>query len=767
VSAATNSTLRRAFDLTSFIGRHREIAAVQQLLRSSRLVTLTGIGGVGKTRLALRVAAQMERVYADGVWLVELAPLQDPELVPQAVVAALGMRDATSTRPLVALAEFLGHRQTLLVLDNCEHLIDASAALADTLLRRAPELRILVTSRQPLGVPGEHIFAVQPLPTPDPDGPLPPAEALARYDAVALLFERAQAAEPSFAITPDNAEAVTRLVQRLEGVPLALELAAARLRVLTPPEILDRLDDRYELLTSTARTVSPRQQSLQALIDWSFDLCTEQERLLWARLSVFPRDFVIDAAEEICADDELPRERILFALSGLVDKSIVVAEERGAGKRHRLPETLRQYARTRLVRMDSEREIRRRHRGYYRRLAAQSNEEWFGPRQAEWMAWTDAEYLNLRAALEFCLTEPGQAVEGLTMAARLSAHWVVSGSLGEGRRFLDRVLAAHVQPSAGRAMALWIAGILAFAQGDVDRAEAAAEESHVLAREYGDPRGLSFALGLLGDVRAARGEATVAERMLTEAVGAAQNEPLATSLALISAGRLAADRGDVATAKERLDRCLAICSAHGESDLRGNALWRYAMLVCQEGDVAGAKDRAMEALRLVRATGNRLSIAQCLEVLGWVAAAESDNEHAARLLGAAGALREALAIPLFESMGADHQRCEHQVCRALGKRPFEKAFHEGSRLALDDAVSRALGERVDSPLRPTDTEAAVLTRREREIADLVAQGLTNKDIAATLVISRRTAESHVEHILTKLGFSSRSQIAAWVAEKRT
>lgn len=705
-------------------------------------------------------------MYTDGAWLVDLVPLRDPGLVAQTVVAALGKRDATGSWTLTYLAEMLSDRHLLLLLDNCEHVIDACAALADTLLRRAPGVTILATSRQPLGVPGERLFAVTPLPTPDPEAPPPPPEALSRYDAVALLVERAQAAEAGFEITEDNAEAVTRLAQHLEGVPLALELAAARLRVLSPRQLIERLQDHREPLTSTSRTADSRQASLEALIGWSFDLCTPEERRLWTRLTVFPRDFDVDAAEWICADDALPREQVLRALSGLVDKSIVVTSAQGRDKRLRLPQTLRDYGHTRLERPDGERELRWRHRDYYRRLADQSYFEWFGPRQAEWMAWLDMEYVNLRAALEFCLAEPGQGDIGLSMALRLSPHWVVSGSFGEGRRFLSRILRAHPNPSAGRAMALWTAARLALEQGDLDSAEVAAQESHAQAQEYGDPRELSLTLGLLGSVRVARQDPAAAEIFFAEAVQAAQDEPLATSLALIGASSLAAERGDNASAKDMLNRCLAICDAHNESATRAEALWSYAMLAWQEGDLPGAKSRTLEALRRMRTFGNRVFIANCLEVLAWIAAEEFALQRAALLLGSSSALREALGVKLQGSLAKAHLEIQHRVQRELGNREVERATREGRRMPVDEVVSLALGEQAHPAALHPPQEEAMLTPREREVAALVAQGASNRDIAETLVISQRTAEAHVAHILTKLGFTSRSQIAAWSAERR-
>ncbi len=323
-------------DLTSFVGRRRELLEVRRLVGQVQLATLTGFGGVGKTRLALRAAASSVRAFRDGVWLVDLSPLRDPGLVPEAVAAAVGVRDGGSQRGLI---EVLRRKQMLVVLDNCEHLADACPALAEELLRNAPDVKILATSRQALGVPGERVFAVAPLPTPEPARLS--ASALATNDAVALLVERAQAMDPTFAVTDDNAEAIATLVRRLDGIPLALELAAARLRMLTPEQILRRFDDRYRLLSTASPTVSRRQQSLQAMIDWSFELCAPAERRLWARLSVFPGDFDIDAAEAICADDELPAEQVLHTLSGLVDKSVVGTARHGTVVRYRLLETLR------------------------------------------------------------------------------------------------------------------------------------------------------------------------------------------------------------------------------------------------------------------------------------------------------------------------------------------------------------------------------------------------------------------------------------------
>jgi predicted ATPase/DNA-binding NarL/FixJ family response regulator len=755
-------------DLTSFVGRRRELAEVRRLLGESRLVTLTGIGGVGKTRLALRAAAELDRRFPDGVWLVDLAPLRDPALVAQTVAAELGIRDESTRWSVTVLAHYVSDRHLLLLLDNCEHLLDPCAVLADTLLRAARRLRVLVTSRQPLGVPGECTFIVPPLSVPDPDRSSPPTpEALGQAEAVRLLVERASAVAPQFAIAEDNAEAVTRLVQRLDGIPLALELAAARLRVLSPQQIVDRLDDRYRLLSSGARTARPQQQSLQALIDWSFSLCSAAERTLWARLSVFPRDFDVDAAEEICSGDGLAREGVLDALAGLVDKSVLLVERQGPRVRYRLLETLRAYGRDRLAGSGNEMVLRRRHRDYYRRLAERAGEEWFGPRQVTWTALMQAEYVNVRAALEFCLAEPGEAAAGLDMfSAALGTYWWISGSLAEGRRFLDRVLATQAEPSVGRARALWVLAWVAINQGDLAAAVAAGQESRREAQRYDDGGAYGIASMFLGYARMLGGDLSAAEPLFRDALQTGGGQaPLVAASALCRLAQLSERRGDVVAATTHYQECVTICETHGESWVRAYALWSWALLAWEHGDTVQATTLARESLRARVTFHDRVGIAQCLEVLGWIATAESAYDRAARLLGAAGSVWKQAGAALFPDLAVFHDRCAAQARRAIGARAFTEAVRQGAHQTLDDAVAYALAEKPEAvPAMAAPTGG--LTRREREIADLVAQGLSNRDIAAKLVIAQRTAEGHVEHILAKLAFTSRTQIAAWVAARR-
>jgi predicted ATPase/DNA-binding CsgD family transcriptional regulator len=750
-------------ELTSFVGRRAELKAVRPLLGESRLVTLTGFGGVGKTRLALRVGEGLERVYRDGVWLVDLAPLRDPGLVAATVAASLGLRDESAGSWMELLTDYLQDRELLLVMDNCEHLLDPCAVLVETLLRSAPGLRILATSRQALGVPGEHTFPVRPLRVPAGDGMPATTDAVAQYDAMVLLVDRARVVAPQFSITDVNVAAVAQLVNRLEGIPLALELAAARLRVLSPQQVLERLDDRFNLLSGGARTAPPHQQSLRALIDWSFDLCSIEERLLWARLSEFPSDLEVDAAEDICSGDGLAREAILDALTGLVEKSIVVTDPNSLHVRYRLLDTLREYGRTHLDDPREETERRRRHSAYYLRLGDQLFAEWFGPRQAEVTALINAEYVNLRAALVSGLAEPEAAAEVLMMFPPLYIAWSVGGSYMEGRRLLDRALVAAPQPSRGRAYALWIAAAVAMKQGDLLAGEHAGSEALVVAQEHGDSRALGAAMEVLGGVRVLAGDLASGESLLRDALSmATARDPLIAAQAL---ARLAdaADRRDDAVAVSRwFAECVELCESHGELWIRATALAHWATFAMQQTDTVRATELARRSLRIRSGFGDRHGIAESLDVLAWVAAAEATYDKAARLLAAAQALRQEVGSSQLPHLAPLHEACEVDTRRALGDREFQEAVEYGEQDPLPDVVAYALGEK--PPAAATDGDVVALTRRELEVADLVAEGLSNRQIADKLVISPRTAEAHVEHILLKLGFTSRARIMAWVSE---
>ena len=480
-------------EVTSFVGRRHEIDEVRRLLYSARLVTLIGPGGVGKTRLALRAAADLERDFADGVWFVDLAPLEDAELLADTVAAAVGVRDQSASQVTATLLEFLADKQLILVLDNCEHLVDACAALTDSLLRAAPGLRIVATSRQSLGIAGEQLMVVPPLAIPEPDQPQPPVEELAAYDAVSLFIQRATAVSPGFRLTESNASAVARVCAMLDGIPLAIELATVRLRSLSVDQIQQRLADRFQLLTAGSRTAVPRQRTLRSLIYWSYELCTAEERTLWARASVFAGDFDLAAAEAVCVGPDLPVEVVMDVLDGLIDKSILSVVEQNGSIRYKMLETVRAFGLESLAASGDRAAMLRSHRDYYGAMAAEVNQQWFGWDQVSWFARLRAERANLRTALDFCLTEPDEAPAGLALAADLWPCWIAGGQPSEGRHWLDRALEQAPEASPTRGMALLVAAWAAAQQEDVAAALSLLTECRVVAQQYGDVATLAYA----------------------------------------------------------------------------------------------------------------------------------------------------------------------------------------------------------------------------------------------------------------------------------
>ncbi|QDQ95071.1 protein kinase [Rhodococcus sp. WB9] len=765
--AVGSSAGQLPLELTSFVGRRRELTEAQNLLSVSRLVTLTGIGGVGKTRLALRVAADTRQGFGDGVRWVELGELQDGSLVVDMVAAALGIRDRSARALDDVVAEFLGPRHLLLVLDNCEQVVDAVAALVEMLLRSCPELRILTTSREPLGIGGEAVLRVPPMTVPDPDRE-PSLAGLPRYDAVRLFAQRAAAAVPGFELTEDNRGAVARICRQLDGLPLPIELAAARLRAMSPEQILQRLTHRYELLTRGSRGAPTRQQTLRLSIDWSHDLCTPAEQQLWARLSVFAGSVELDAAEDVCGDGVAPDD-VLDVVTSLVDKSILIREDAGPVVRFRMLETLRDYGREKSEQSGEHPVLRRRHRDWYQQLVSQAQAQWISPRQREWIARLEREQPNLREAMEFCLSEPGDdTTAGLRIAVALFQFWLSRGLLSEGRHWFERALAHRPgQPTAARVEALYADSVLAELQGEIASGTARVEEARALAEQFADPlvhARVAHADGLLalysGDIPHA---CTRLEEALT--VFGARGDLSERVWILMMLGVAYELRGDAPRAITCHQQVLAITEANGESVFRSYSLWALGVAVFRQGDRGRAVRLLEQCLRLTRLVDEPLAAAVTLEALAWTAGAENSAHRAAVLLGAAEALGRSLGSTpvLFHNMLAHHEDCERLARRALGERAFESARREGAALGFEEAVAYALGEHPPA-VAPPAGHTPSLTKRERQVADLIAQGLTNKAIATRLVISQRTAQGHVEHILTKLGFTSRAQIAAWVAE---
>ncbi|MGW4339519.1 protein kinase domain-containing protein [Rhodococcus koreensis] len=764
-SGVRSSVGNLPIDLTSFIGRRRELTEAREKLSVSRLLTLTGIGGVGKTRLGLRLAADVRRGFADGVWLVALSELRDESLLVDVVAAALGVRDRVARSLEDVLIEFLNPRQLLLMLDNCEHVVDSAAALVETLLRTCPDLRILTTSREPLGIGGETVLRVPPLTLPDPDR-VPSLRGLPQYDGVTLFSERAAAAVPGFELTEDNRETVARICQQLDGLPLPIELAATRLRAMTAEQILDRITDRFRFLTLGSRRAPARQQTLRLSMDWSYELCTVPEQQVWARLSVFAGSFELDAAQDICAKDLAP-EDLLDIVTSLVDKSILIREDAGAVVRFRMLKTLRDYGREISEHVGEYQSLRRQHHDWYQQLALKAEAEWISPRQLERIARINREQSNLREAMEFALLEAVDA--GLRIAAALTPFWLARGQLNEGRRWLDRALARKPgEANTDRVKALYNDSTLAQVQGDLPAGTALLEEAQFLGEHLEDPvlRGhIAVADGFLALYNGDLPRACSRLEGAREDFGANSDLYLQVSL-LQSLGWVYELQEKTTQAIICHEQVLTITEAHGESVHRSYSLWAMAIAVWRQGDPNRAVQLLNQCLRLTRLVDDPLTTANCLESLAWIASDQHSSERAAILMGAAEALGRAVGTStvLIPHLLLHHKHYDRLIRRSLSERAFEAASRKGHALGLDESVAYALVEQPQAT--PTPPGATTnLTKREQQVADLVAQGLTNKAIATRLVISQRTAQGHVEHILTKLGFSSRAQIAAWVVEQ--
>ncbi len=742
------------------------------MLSSSRLLTLTGVAGTGKTRLALRTAAEMRRAFADGVWFVELAALRDPQLLPHTIASALDLHHL-SGNPLADLSDHLQDRQLLLVLDNCEHLTDACAVVVSKLLAEAPGLRVLATSRHALDVEGEQGLAVPPLSIPS-DAAVSAGEA-PHHESVTLLVDRAKAVDPHFEITEENREAVFELCRRLDGLPLALELAAVWLRALSPAQILDRLQDRFQLLTTGRRGGPARHQALDAAVAWSFDLCSPEEQLLWARLSVFSGGCDLEAVEGVCAGDGVTREAVLPLLAGLVNKSIVVRQhdvEQGASW-YRMLETIREYGARRLSSVEAQ-AIRLRHRGHYRTLANRFSAEFFTSHQAEWFLRLRREHANLRAAVDFCLADPGESAAGLDIAARLWPWWH-AGHLREGARYLERALDLATEPTPSRGYGLFAASNLAIHLSEFHRAMELLTESGELADRFGDELLSARVKQCTGHALLHSGHPAEAMPLLEAAgeearrLGQPRDEWRAVNLLSLALTFLGDSRAEPVSRQ-----AVELAEGHGAEASKGWALWSLGLAQWSAGQYQDATRSLREGIQLFLPMRNYDGVSFCVETLAWCATSSSPDADAARLLGAADAVWRTIGGNESQAIYRDfHVRSEERLRAAIGDQRFEAAFAEGVAYPLEHAVAVALGQ-APAQARSDDTPRSTargpnpggLTRREWEIAQLLAEGLSNKEIATRLVISQRTAETHVENILTKLGLNSRTQASRWVTDQR-
>jgi predicted ATPase/DNA-binding CsgD family transcriptional regulator len=749
-------------ELSEFVGRRSELAGIRVALAGARLVTLCGPGGIGKTRLAARAAWEARRAFGDGVWLVELAGLRDPALLAAEVARAVGLLDQSAGWAVATLSEHLAGRQVLLVLDNCEHLLDACAVLASAVLRACPGVRILATSRQALGVTGEVTFPVPPMSLPDRGDRWPPGKLL-QFEAVRLFAERGAAVLPGFGIDAANSQAVADLCVRLEGIPLAIELAAVRLRALSPGQILARLADRFRML-SGGDPADPRHRTLQATLDWSYDLLPPPEQAMWQRVSVFAGSFNLDAAEAVCAGDGVAAGAVVDLVDQLVAKSILRRSPGGDPARYRMLDTVREYGQQRLRESGGAQSLHRRHRDFHARLASELDA--LGPRQLEWFDALDACHENLRAALEFGLGETAEAAAGLAMACDLWLYWETRGHLTEGRRHMDALLARVDSPCALRTRGLWAAGYLALTQGDAPAAGRLLEAALRAAEGQGDAEAIAYASQFLGRAVWFLGDPARGLTLTEDALARhrAAGDWRGTVLTLVQLGVMRAFMGDPAAAISPLQECADSCRERGERWNRSYALWGLGLAAWLLGDAERADELQRAALRIKREVGDQVGAAHCVEALAWIAATRRRPARAALLLGAAAAAREAIPATLPPPLGPHHEATYTTASRALGQDAFAAGLAKGRALSPSRRVTIALEEPATAgPDAGGQQRGIRLTAREAEVAALVAEGLSNKEIAGRMVISPRTAETHIQHIMDKLGFTARSQIAAWSA----
>ncbi|WP_433324095.1 helix-turn-helix transcriptional regulator [Spirillospora sp. CA-294931] len=747
--------------MTSLVGRRREAGEIRSALGAGRLVTLIGPGGVGKTRLATMVAATVAQGLADGAVFVGLAELRDGALLPNLIADRLGLQDRSGQPVVRAVLDHLRDRELLLVLDNCEQLVDACAAFTAEVLAECPRVASLATSRQSLGVAGETVMRVAPLSVPPADRSCSPAE-IDQYDGVRLFLDRASAAEPSFQITTGNCDAVVRVCRQLDGLPLAIELAAARIRVLSPQQIADRLAGGLALLTVAPRTAPDRHQTLRAAIGWSYELCSAAERGVWRRASVFAGSFDLDAAEQVCPGPEVAPDGVLDAIDGLLDKSVLVRDERDGIVRYQMLETLREYGQEKLEDEGALAAAVRRHRDWVDRLTATADAEWVSPRQVAWIHRLRLERANLRAALDRCMADPEDAGVALRIASRLHECWTTVGVSLESREWLDRSLAAASPDDPGRARALAVCAVHALFHAGLDLALARLDEAET-APGSDDERARAFVTGARGFVAMVCGDPAAAA--LSKAAADAFEELGDVRHALFPLyqyGMSIADHGDLEAARRALRRVIALSESYGEVSYRGVALFGTTSVEVEHGDVEAAAASAREGLKVVQALRTPFGDAYHLESLAWVAARRGDHERAATLFGAAAEQWDAIGSTPSIAVPAPHGKHKRSTLDALGPERFQRLFDAGRALTTERTLRFALGEADPPPdaVRPDD-----LTKREWEIAELVAAGLSNRDIAARLFISPRTADTHVQNILVKLGFQNRVQVAAWFATR--
>jgi predicted ATPase/DNA-binding CsgD family transcriptional regulator len=749
--------------MNRLVARRHDLDAAQQALSGSRLMTFTGQGGVGKTRLALEMAYRSRDRFPDGAWLVCLGDLSIGAEVAEmesTIVSALGISDQSVTSPREKLLSFLGTRKLLLVLDNCEHVLSSVRAIVPIMLHEAPHLRIIATSREPLGISGEGLRPVLPLSVPEPGTP---AGQLIADGSVNLLVERACAIDPGFELNDDNAEAVVQLCRLLEGLPLAIELAAAKLRALTVEQVVERFGRRLTALTAAGTTSASRHRSLRSMVDWSYELCPKTARVLWRRLSVFSATFDLELAESVCAFGELHPDDVLDAIEQLVAQSIL-STSRGAGTmRYRVPAAIREVAADLADQAGETTELQRRHRDAMLGRARQTVEQWCGPHQDVLIEQMSLDHAGYVAAIQWSITTPGEHQSALLLVASLRYHYLVGGRLAEGRMRTEAMLAAAGEPSPMRGECLWVASWIALLQGDHIRAEQLLIELSALADELDDAQLAVHVLHWGAMLAMFRGDLDSALRDFRAAVDghrAHGNRYLEITARYMLACALATG-GHAQRALHVSGETAALCEQYGERNARAYTDFAAGLAYWTLGQLDEAEQSAHRVLTTQRTMGDGIAIALVTMLCSWIAYDRNHLRRATDLSAAAGHVWRSLGTSL-EAFGPDlsgfakeHGPPESQPADSHVGRRFHK---------FDDVIDFVFGAG-KSRHGATREDGAPLSRREREVAELIESGLSNREIAKRLVIAKRTADGHVERILAKLGFSSRAQVAAWMARR--
>jgi predicted ATPase/DNA-binding CsgD family transcriptional regulator len=819
--------------LSSFIGRKREIAEIQNLLSTHRLLTLTGSGGAGKTRLAYHSAGFLHADFKDGIWAIEFAALTEEDLAAQAVASALGVHERGGRPISESLVRYLQPRRALLIFDNCEHLLDSIAWLSKSLLESCPNVKIIATSREPLGVAGEMVFVVPPLSLPEAQpwrGPGMEQDTLTKYqqsEAIQLFIDRGTSASSEFKLTVENGPWVAEICRRLDGIPLAIELAAARLRAFSVRQIAERLDDRFRLLISSERTAPLRHQTLEAVLDWSYQLLSTNEQKVLQRLSVFAGRWTLEAAEFVCTHHAIHPSDVMELLSNLVDKSFVVPESMDVGRRYRLLETIRQYAYEKLDDAGEAGSTKDRHLEYFLHWTESNINHLMRPEQHEWLRLFDDEYDNLRAALEWGQKNPAKARQGLRLAVACGRFWRLHGYFSEGREHLTNLLNldSNQDRTLSRALALIWAAHLAYMQSDYAASRSFAENGLSICRELGPEgsSGAAKALDLLGELATEVGDYETANPMFVDALKIYRelNDKRGTADMLMQQGWAAMRVGDYERADLLSTEYLPLFLELNESEMLGQALAGMGELSLRQGQIERAKGFLNESLAIRRALGERWGVAVTLGSLGWSALLQRDfnkmsdlleeslmirkeigdqggtawcleklaeasfliaerlsgphkNQvlcQAAQIYGAAAAMRIPIHSVIDPADQPGYQATLANVRSAVGDEDFEAAWDEGLKMPVQEAIDlalssvRAAGADMLSKASLNIQKPGGLSQRELEVVVLIALGKSNREIAETMTVRVKTVETYVTRIMNKLGFDSRVQIATWAVKQ--